>query len=310
MKRIWLTISSVLMILSVFTGCDSDVPVHENESTQPQSEIISTEVEEEATPIRLMTSNIWGDYSDNEVAVREDKLYDVYEKYAPDVIGMQEVTENWHNSALFENLTNAGYTLLDDIPGPSNNYTPIFVNSERFNVIESGYANLRSTNDNTKSIQWGVLEDKEDGTKFAVCNTHFEYRSGAEYDAARESNAQQLATLMLKIKEDFGCTASFGMGDMNANIYSSVFTVYDSEDIQNLADIAPEKPTCSTIHRSPVRGPDGQFHGLRTGSPFENSIDHIVGTEDSYSVVDFQVVIDQEALDATDHSPVFADIKF
>ena len=33
--------------------------------------------------IRVMTSNIWGDYFGNEVQVREDQLFEVYSKYAP-----------------------------------------------------------------------------------------------------------------------------------------------------------------------------------------------------------------------------------
>lgn len=41
--------------------------------------------------MRLMTTNIWGDYFDNPVDVREDNMYKVYENYSPDVIGFQEV---------------------------------------------------------------------------------------------------------------------------------------------------------------------------------------------------------------------------
>ena len=37
--------------------------------------------------VRIMTSNIWGDYFGNEVTRREDQLFEVYMKYAADVIG-------------------------------------------------------------------------------------------------------------------------------------------------------------------------------------------------------------------------------
>jgi endonuclease/exonuclease/phosphatase family metal-dependent hydrolase len=40
------------------------------------------------------------------------------------------------------------------------------------------------------------------------------------------------------------------------------------------------------------------------------SIDHIVGLGDGYKVLQYRVVEDQDALDASDHSPVFADIEF
>ena len=39
-----------------------------------------------------MTSNVWGNYFGNEVEVRDVQLLGVMKKYAPDVIGMQEVT--------------------------------------------------------------------------------------------------------------------------------------------------------------------------------------------------------------------------
>ena len=51
--------------------------------------------------IRLMTSNVWGNYFGNEVEVRDVQLLGVMKKYAPDVIGMQEVTAAWQASELF-----------------------------------------------------------------------------------------------------------------------------------------------------------------------------------------------------------------
>ena len=45
--------------------------------------------------MRIMTSNIWGDYFGNEVDSREGQLYDVYKKYDADVIGVQEATAKW-----------------------------------------------------------------------------------------------------------------------------------------------------------------------------------------------------------------------
>lgn len=309
MKKTRLIFLASLMILSVFTGCNTEPSEEETVQTE-STETTAAEVEKE--PIRIMTSNIWGDYFGNEVEGREDNLLEVYKRYSPDIIGMQEATESWNRSNLFVSLMRSGYLLLSNtnMSSGANNFTPIFVKEDRFKWISSGFEYLEDTDDRTKSIQWTVLEDKYYGTKIAVCNTHFEYRGGAEYDAAREGNAKQLAALMLKLKEEFGCESSFGMGDMNTTIYSSVFTVYDDNDIQKLADLAPEEPVCSTIHRNPVRGDDGQFHGVRTCSPFKNAIDHIVGTEGTYSVIDYQVVIDEEALDASDHSPVFADIRF
>ena len=55
--------------------------------------------------MRIMTSNIWGDYFGNEVSSRENQLSDVFEKYDADVIGMQEVTDSWYKSSIFKKLS-------------------------------------------------------------------------------------------------------------------------------------------------------------------------------------------------------------
>ena len=89
--------------------------------------------------IRIMTSNIWGDYFGNEVQIREDQLFEVYRKYAADVIGMQEVTPSWHQSTLMSNMKAAGYLLLNDAPVGENNYNAMLVREARFTVRKSGF---------------------------------------------------------------------------------------------------------------------------------------------------------------------------
>ena len=39
------------------------------------------------------------------------------------------------------------------------------------------------------------------------------------------------------------------------------------------------------------------------------SIDHMVGYGEGYKVSEYYIVEDQDALDATDHSPVYVDIE-
>ena len=74
--------------------------------------------------MRIMTSNIWGDYFNNSTIGRDDKLYGVYQKYAPDVIGFQEVTKGWYESSLFEKLSKDYYFIGTELFG-SKNYVPI-----------------------------------------------------------------------------------------------------------------------------------------------------------------------------------------
>lgn len=258
--------------------------------------------------IRVMTSNIWGDYFGNEVQVREDQLFEVYSKYAPDVLGMQEVTPSWHASTLMTNMKNAGYLLLDDAPAGVGNYNAVFVKEARFSVRKSGFEQMTHTEDGSKNIQWAVLIDKQTEQKIAVCNAHFEYRHGPQYDEAREFNAEQIAWRMRYLKERYGCVAAFAFGDMNTNTESSVFPVFAKRGILQLVDQAPARPACSTYHGYPVRGEDGRYHGKLSNAPFKHSLDHMVGMGE-YRVLSYETVSEQPALDATDHLPVFADLE-
>ena len=45
-----------------------------------------------------MTSNIWGDYFNNPVEDREKLLFDVFDRYKPDILGLQEVNKSWYKS--------------------------------------------------------------------------------------------------------------------------------------------------------------------------------------------------------------------
>lgn len=258
--------------------------------------------------IRVMTSNIWGDYFGNEVQIREDQLLEVYRKYAADVIGMQEVTPSWHQSTLMSNMKAAGYLLLNDAPVGVNNYNAMLVREARFTVRKSGFEQLTHTEDASKNIQWAVLIDKESEKRIVVCNAHFEYRQGPQYDEAREFNAEQVAWRMRFLKERYDCVAAFGFGDMNANTASSVFPVFEKRGILPLAPQAPTLPSFSSYHGYPVRGEDGRYHGKPTENSYKWSLDHIVGMGE-YHVTDYRFVTDQPALDATDHSPVFVDLE-
>lgn len=257
---------------------------------------------------RIMTSNIWGDYFGNEVETREKGLFDTFVRYSPDVLGVQEITKGWHESKLMtEWMPGAGYKILDN-SGELVNYTTLLVKTSKWNVLESGYERLESTEDKSKSIQWAVLEDKQTGTIIGVCNTHFEWRHGEEYDLGRESNANQICDRMDYIQKKYGCEV-FAFGDMNANFSKSIFRVYNERNAVCLHTLADKRSDFCTHHGDPVRGEDGLYHGKKTELPFERSIDHIVALRGSFKVHCYTVVDDADVLDSTDHSPVYVDIE-
>ncbi len=273
--------------------------------------------------MRIMTSNIWGDYFGNEVSSREEQLYSVYKKYNPDIIGVQEVTGSWYLSNMFHNLEKDGYTVVganyihpsDYTPYPGSplfegaNYVPLFIKRSKYKILENGWELLKNTPDQSKAITWAVLEEKESGKLFGVANTHFWWKIDCKEDyLLRAQNAKQLVAVMKYINGKYFCPV-FAFGDMNTQLKSEVFEVYDINQVLHLLELAEKGSTVSSHHGDPVRGEDGKYYGTKTKNGKEYSLDHIVAFGTNYTVSEYNVITDQDALDATDHSPVYVDIN-
>lgn len=254
--------------------------------------------------MRIMTSNIWGDYFGNPVDVREDLLFKVFKKYSPDVLGMQEYTDGWYNGNMYNWLSGEYYPVGTELYN-NINYVPLAIKKE-YKLLNYGYEYLENTPDISKGITWAVIE--KDNKRLAVCNTHFWWKTGAEHDVIREENARQLVNLMKHLYNRYGCPV-FSFGDMNTQISSGVFKVYCQNGIKHLLDLATSKDTVSSHHGDPVLGDDGRYHGKKTDKDFNFSIDHIVVLGDVDAVLQYRIIEDIEALDATDHSPVYVDVN-
>jgi endonuclease/exonuclease/phosphatase family metal-dependent hydrolase len=132
---------------------------------------------------------------------------------------------------------------------------------------------------------------------------------------------------MKRIFEKYSCPV-FAFGDMNSTIEEGVFSEYAENGINKLFDLAEERDETCSIHGDPKRDENGVYRGVVANKEyikwFRNrlflredeslpdyftSIDHIVSLGDGFTVKQYRIVEDQGALDATDHSPVYADVE-
>lgn len=259
--------------------------------------------------MRIMTTNIWGDYFNNPVDVRENDVYKVYENYCPDVIGFQEVTQSWYGSDIWKKLSGE-YNLIGTQLYDNFNFTPMAV-KKALGILASGFEFLDDTPDTSKTITWAVLKSQDDEKVFGVCNTHFWWRyDKEEYDLIRDKNANQLSTLMKYISNRFDCPV-LAFGDMNCVISHDVFKIiYPLNGVSHLYDLAEDRDNVGSNHGDPVKDSEGKFHGIPSGKDHKScSIDHIVGYGKGYKVLRYKVIEEQYALDASDHAPVYADIQ-
>lgn len=257
--------------------------------------------------IRLMSSNIWGDYFGNEVSGRDRQLEGIYRKYLPDALGLQEMTQSWWQSPIWDELKG----LYEFVYVPTDgkiNYTPLLYNAEKLRVHDSGWHLYHEELDASKGFTWAVFIAKEQPEhKFAVFNTHFMWRNGVEFDIIRRYNAMELTSAMERISHTYACPVFF-MGDLNCTDSSLAWKYFNQQGWVTSHAIAKERSEMSSWHGDPVRGEDNRYYGETTDEAKECSIDHI-GMKAETAVTKQAVVIDADALDATDHSPIYADIE-
>ena len=280
-----------------------------------------------AAPLKFMTFNIWGDYFGNPVGEREAGVEAAILKEMPDVVSLQEVTPNWYKSPMFANLEKAGYALVrgdEDaalkraaFSGKKTanhiNHEPILYRNDRLKLLDSGTDFFHLSLQTSKSVTWAVLEDKADKCRFAALATHFWWQSnGKESDTIRELNARHILWLLADIRRKWGAElpAILG-GDLNSTEKSIAHAMLRSGGFVNAASNADVcSPHCSH-HGNPKRGEDGKWHGslrpAKDDTP-SRSIDHIYYTKGIHALR-HEIVTDQTALDASDHSPVIVEFE-
>jgi hypothetical protein len=130
----------------------------------------------ENAQLRIMSSNIWGDGGGHGVADRDYKLAGVYLRYLPDVLGLQEVTPLIRDEPipLFDPLRTYYEEVEVDIVELTNNFTALLYRKDKFSIVDKGFFNYSGKSKfKSKAVTWAVLESKDFGGRFAVCNTHF-----------------------------------------------------------------------------------------------------------------------------------------
>ena len=110
---------------------------------------------------------------------------------------------------------------------PTNNFTPIFYNPEKVELIKADFVPYGERNEEgyhlvdksrgysgyymmhndyfSKSLTWAVFKDKATGKQFGVISTHFWYDGGTDGNNARIENARVVnatAQSMLQISAD------------------------------------------------------------------------------------------------------------
>ncbi len=290
-----------------------------------------------AKPLRMITFNIYSDWhvKGGGVKPREAGMERVLLKIKPDIAALQEVSGHWWASPMFEHLAATYGIVRGDLAGalrragplppvkngkeqpePVNN-TPLLYRKDRLTLLDSGFDIFHiALGGVSKGVTWAVFEDKCSGRRFMSFATHFWFKhNGPESDAIRELNVRNILWHVSDVRRKWGDIPVIGGGDLNCNPGSLALETFRREGYVNAMEVAMEKTARSatrTYHGYPKQDENGQYHG--TVAPPgrdkpEQSIDHIffIG---GIRVLRYDLDLDQETLDASDHSPVIVDFDF
>lgn len=290
-----------------------------------------------AKPLRMFTFNIYSDWRAPSWGVppRAPGVERAIVKAQPDIVALQEVVADWWANPMFEHLA-ATYGIVrgdeaDAIrragpppetkpgkPEPGRcNHTPLLYRKDRLSLLDAGYDIFHiALGGVSKGVTWAVLEDKLSGRRFVSFSTHFWFKHNCpESDTIRELNVRHILWRVADVRRKWGDIPVIGGGDLNCNPGSLALETFRREGYSNAMDVAAEKTARSatrTYHGRLTQDESGKYHG--TVAPPgkdkpEQSIDHIFFTG-GIRALRYDIDLDPETLDASDHSPVIVDFTF
>ncbi len=233
---------------------------------------------------------------------RKEFLISQLNFYNPDVFGIQEglIHQIKEMDKGLEDYTYFG--VGRDHGDERGEHTAIFYNKKRMKLLEESTFWLSLTPDKPskgwdaalpRTCTYGIFQNKSDGTKFMVFNTHFDH-VGVK---AREESSK---LILEKIKElNIKNLPVVLMGDFNLES--------DSPGVQVILD---EMADAHIAAGNNAFGPKGTFNGFEFNKPVERRIDYIF-VSDNFEVLKSAILSDsKDTRYPSDHLPVFARLKY
>ncbi len=250
---------------------------------------------------RIMSFNILSEEWDSAAVMegRDIRVSAVLLNYLPDVAALQEVSNKWY--PILESNVGGIYkfTRKKNLEG-SGTYTTLVYNTQTTKLIEEGLEYYSVGNSKRlRSIVWGVFESIATGERYVVFSTHWDV--GAERQWMRMTEAKEMAEFCKELYNKYKVDI-FACGDYNASENTEEYKTFLQEsgfvDAKKNANVINR--ACTTYHTL--------FQSVSTGT--YESIDHITFMEQTKpKVLYYNTLIADYVIDASDHSPIYIDIK-
>ncbi len=253
------------------------------------------------TDIRVMSFNILHEnYNDRlPVSGRDSKVASVLLTYRPDAVGLQEVSEAWHDT--LEAMVGEIYSFIPDlISGSGRSYSTIMYDRTKAELLEYG-TTVYSKGNNAllRNLTWARLRRLSDGSEYIVTSTHWDINTNA---AARVVQARENGELNSAMIAQYGLPI-FSCGDYNRNEDTEEFTGFIAATGMRDSKLTAISSAQFDRAGKSTHTVGSALSGSTTGTV---CIDHIVCTQD-VEILYYTTVVDREALEASDHCPIFVD---
>ena len=223
---------------------------------------------------------------------RIERVYQIITNYLPDTFGVQEATPQWMKMLKKEFSELYDFVGEGRDGGDAGEYSAIFYNKTKFELLDSGTKWLSDTPDRVSKVPesslnrvytYALLKRQADGLEIMVVNTHFDHTS----DTARERQAEVLRDFLLEYTDRYPVVLT---GDFNTTAGTKAFNTVLEGGVTDSMNISEEIEPGATF----------------TSFGSANSvIDFVFVTEDKMTVRDYRVC--NEKIDGdfpTDHHPV------
>ena len=276
---------------------------------------------------RIMFYNVlWGGRPAHAPEERNVMAAEIFREFSPAVVALQECGYDKRSSIkaidIMTEINRVGYVEVAYETSPEQykgyNCTPLVYDPNQVTLLESAHhwytqqserASLQDQS--SKSLTWGVFEDKKTGERYAVVGTHM----CTQDDAIRETQAAEAYAICAQIKEKYNVPVVIG-GDFNSLITHRGYLYYREAGCVDAYEVAKlYRSDARRHHPYPayqfdlglVMPTDGAMYGAA-----EKSVDHILYPymQDRITTYVYGTVINDYSLASSDHFPVFVDISF
>lgn len=208
----------------------------------------------ENTAIRCMSYNVLVGSDEAQgfgpVAERKKGVLNTILKYSPDILGVQEASNEWMTILKLE-LGKNGYDCVGLGRDTQNNnkgakslgeHSAIFYNTEKYDLVETNTYWLTDTpnvksyhpdSDYIRIMTYAIFERKSDGYRFMHVNTHLDFSNKVQLDQVAK---------MLELIDDIGFEGLiFSTGDYNMRIDFPAYQLFLNAGFVNSFSVARTK---------------------------------------------------------------------